>query len=199
MTTKTLASTEVILFSFQKEREYTVCIIPWEKGARPLAAMAEAKRMIPADEYLFASPMAYGEKDVLYLSAFDVDSFRRIQQMVLRGMIYSDTARRDCPFCKHALTHAADCAFECAVCRAVIREESCPETGKHYVLSSIKQFDPTAERWGEHFEQRKFLHDRYTEARFHFRNITAVTQNGKLVCPHCGKLHEDRRPSPVRF
>ena len=199
LTTKPLSSSEVILFRFQKEREYTVCILPWEKGERPHAAMAEAKQLVFADEYLFASPVAYGEKDVLYLSAFDVDSFRRIQQMVLRGMIYSDTAHKDCPFCKHELAPAAYGAFECAVCRAVIREEDCPETGKRYYLSSIKQFDPSEERWGEHSEQRKFLHDRYTEARFHFRNITAVTQNGRFVCPHCGKLHEDRRASSITF
>ena len=127
----------------------------------------------------------FGQHDVLYLSAFDVDSFCRLQQLVLRGMIYSDTSRTHCAFCGGILQKNGD-VYECEICDAEIKECICKKHGLPFYVSGIKHrsFVVNGER-----EKRRFLHDRVHEALLHFRNITPITEDGSPLCPHCKKQH----------
>ncbi len=177
-----------LLFTFNKDKEYKSCIIFCDKSALTTAQLEKITSSIVADEYFFASANNYGEKGILYLSIFDVDSFRRIQQIFLRGMIYSDNKKTVCPFCGHDLV-ISDEIHECHICRAQIIEKICPETKKVYYLSEIKKLRSRSQPQKEASDKQRFLHDRLDEAQFHFRNITPILSSGTPVCPHCGKYH----------
>jgi len=185
---KSAPKADVLTLSFKKDVEYSSCIILRAKNELSKSEIEEIKRLIPADEYLFACPEGYGEKDILYLSVFDIDSFRRIQQILLRGMIYSDRERKSCPFCGGELEENKG-IHECHVCRAQISEAICPETNEKYYLSSIKKHRTSIETARVESERRRFLHDRFAEAQYHFRNITVITSGGEPICPKCGKIH----------
>ena len=176
--------TDVLLFDVTKDRTYRVCLLLCEKESLSSADLEKLKARLSADEYLFVSPRIHGESGTLYLSIFDVDSFRRIQQILLRAMIYSDTEHTVCPFCGHELSENGG-AYECAVCMAHISECVCPRTNEKYFVSDIMKRSLLSSR----LDSRKFLHDRYDEAQLHFRNITEITPTGKPICPRCKKEH----------
>ena len=178
---------EGILFSFKKEREYKICMMIGDRDGISYDEMNGIRGNFPADEYLFADSQKYGEKDTVYLSLYNIDSFRRVQQILLRGMIYSDTANNLCPFCGREVDKTEE-GYECPLCRGEVKRNVCPETGKEYLVSGIKKYRSL--RSTEHNAQKSFLHDRITEASMHFRNITPIGADGSLVCPHCGKKHE---------
>ncbi len=179
-----------LLFSFQKDRTYEICMILGEKKKLSGVALETFRTHVGADEYCFANATSYGEPDSLYLSLFNVDSFRRVQQMLLRGMILSDCKRDLCPFCGKPL-HRENAAYDCSFCRGRIQDCVCPETGETYVTSSIQHFQSVLGHSAAQQEKRKFLHDRYVEAQMHFRNITPITGGGALICPKCGGVHSD--------
>ena len=180
---------DALVFRFQKDLSYTVCLILAEKKATTSKELEDLRRRISADEYLFANSKEYGEEGVVYLSLFNVDSFRRLQQILLRGMILSDKTREVCPFCGNVLERQEK-TFACGVCRAEIREGVCPGTGEPYVISGIKKYQRSAESVRRGNEHGKFLHDRYLEASLHFRNITPLARDGEPICPRCGEVHE---------
>lgn len=152
-----------LMLTVRKEREYKTALCLYE-GAH-----------IEADEVLTADPN--GEAD-LRLDLHDIDSFRRIQQLLLRAMVYADGKRDTCPFCGKALKRAQGngSVYECGACRTVIAEQVCPDTGKSFYLTAIKNF--------------RIKHAEKAEGVCRFRNITPVTGNGETICPRCGKVHK---------
>lgn len=181
---------DVLLFKTQKEKEYISCLIFSESYTLSPSKLTALKAKVGADEYLFCSPNVFGERDVLYLSIFDVDSFCRIQQIVLRGMIYSDSLHEDCPFCGSALQKNGD-AYECKICDAEIKECICAKHSLPFYVSGIKHSSHKSANDAPD-ERRKFLHDRLHEAKLHFRNITPISEDGSPICPHCGKQMKNR-------
>ena len=177
-----------LLFTFNKNKEYNICVILNDKNNIDTNDLTEFMNITKANEYLFVSPNNFGIRDTLYLTIYDIDSFRRIQQILLRGMIYCDTEHNICPFCGHKLENNEG-TYECQLCRAEIKREKCSETNEEYYISSIKKYKSGTESFDSYKDKRKFLHDRYSEAQFHFRNITPLTNNGKVICPKCGKKH----------
>ncbi len=180
---------EGLVFRFRKEKPYTICVIPGERKAVAPEALEELRGEVKADEYLFANPLEYGDREVLYLNLFNLDSFRRVQQILLRGMIYSDTKREDCPFCGHSLEREQD-SYACRSCNAEIKACICKETEEPYFVSGIKKYQRSWERTKKEEERHRFLHDRDLEASLHFRNITPIAPGGKPICPKCQKVHE---------
>lgn len=179
----------VLVLRFQKEISYTVCLILAEKKTASSAFVKQIRQEICADEYLFANAREYGEEGVVYLSPFNIDSFRRFQQIFLRGMILSDTKRETCPFCGNGLERRENLCT-CGVCRAEIKEMRCPDTGEPYVISGIQKYAYAERNEKKRHGYEDFLHDRYLEASLHFRNITPLSPDGNFVCPRCGKVHE---------
>lgn len=179
---------DLLTFRFEKNIPYTVCLMLGEKKSVSPEELTQIRKAVAADEYLFANAKEYGEEDVVYLSLFNIDSFRRLQQILLRGMTYADTERRECPFCGHALEQNGN-LHECPICNAEIREKFCKETGEPYFETGIKQYRFSEELFRKQNEQRRFLHDRYLEASLHFRNITPLAPDGTPICPRCGKGH----------
>ena len=176
---------DVLSFSVKKNEEYKISVLFAKNDSASPKKLEEIRESLGADECLIASAASYGERDVIYLSMFNIDSFRRIQQLILRGMIYSDTEHKVCPFCENPLEQTVK-GYECVVCRAEIKKEICPLTEQEYYTSGIRRY--VSER-ARSVERQKFLHDRYAEARLHFRNITRITDEGVPICPRCNKVH----------
>jgi len=132
---RSTAESDVLLLSVKKDTEYSFCIILRDSTSLTSQDIKNIEQTFPCNEYLFASPCRYGEKNVLYLSVFNVDSFRRIQQLILRGMLYSDAEHTVCPFCGCALEVSDNGKFECRVCSAEFKTECCPETNESYFTS----------------------------------------------------------------
>lgn len=154
------AAGEGILLSVKKESEYKVLILPMTENAD-----------VEADEKIIVTPSGV---DSVRLSLYDIDSFRRVQQILLRAMIYADKVREVCPFCGKTLAET-EVGFECGACRTVIIKNICPETGREYYSTAIK-----------HFRKHK---DKGGEGLYHYRNITPLSAEGAPLCPACGKEH----------
>ena len=150
-----LAHNGGIMLTVTKDKAYSILLCP--QSVLPASA----------DETVRVSPD--GEEGVR-LSLYDIDSFRRIQQMLLRAMIYSDAAHEVCPFCGKALSVSEEGAYECGACRTVIECVEAPAGGVYY-RTGIK-----------HFRKPKRVEDRRElEGLYYYRNITEINENGELA------------------
>lgn len=180
---------KAVCFTFLKDRTYRVVLLPTDDiktGKRELELL---RSRIKADEYLLASSFA-PENEGVYISIFDIDSFRRIQQILLRGMVYSDTSRHICPFCGQTAETNGDTA-ECPSCRTQILSLSCPVTGQPYYAVKIKNFTPKLDPTADSTRREKRSMERLIAAGMHFRNITGIASGGELICPRCGHIHAE--------
>ena len=176
-----------LVFTTKKDKEYTTCMIFSEEDISS-TFFDSFKARNPADEYLTCSSNTHGDRRSVYLSIYDIDSFRRIQQILLRGMIWSDTERTECAFCGGTL-HKENDKHVCYSCGAEIREERCTNSGRKYYVSDIIRSKSLDE--GRNSAERKFLHDRLEEAQLHFRNITHITSDRTPICPYCNAPHTE--------
>ena len=147
-----------IMLAIKKETEYKIFLSPLHESETD------------ADEAITVTPDGV---ESLRLSLYDIDSFRRIQVMLLRAMIYADEAHKLCPFCGKNLTKTED-SYECGACRTVISENTCPETGEKYYSTAIKNFARKTQGG---------------EGYYYYRNITPLSDEGAFLCPICGKEH----------
>lgn len=177
-----------LLLTFKKEKKYSICLLLGQHASTPDSASVTAlKQMVQADEYLYANADEYNAKNGVYLSVYDVDSFRRLQQVLFRGMLYADALHRTCPFCEHELSEENG-TYVCEVCHTQIHTAVCPETQKTYYYTSIQSFRHNKKHLRE--DADKFLSDKVSQSQMHFRNVTPLTPSGKPICPHCGTVHE---------
>ena len=146
-----------IMLAIKKEFEYKIFLALTDGVERE------------ADEIVRATPDGI---DSMRLSLYDIDSFRRIQQMLLRAMVYADDSHESCPFCGKSMTQTED-SYECGACRTVIRAHICPESGTGYYSTAIKNF----------------VRKSRGEGLYHYRNITPISDEGAPLCPICGKEH----------
>ena len=146
-----------IVIAVKKEYEYKIFLALTDGGDSD------------ADEIVRVTPDGI---DSMRLSLYDIDSFRRIQQMLLRAMVYADDSHESCPFCGKSMTQTED-SYECGACRTVIRAHICPESGTGYYSTAIKNF----------------VRKSRGEGLYHYRNITPISDEGAPLCPICGKEH----------
>ena len=146
-----------IMLAVKKEYEYKIFLT------------ARNDSEYDADEVVKISPDGI---DSLRLSIYDIDSFRRIQQMLLRAMIYADDKHDTCPFCGKTMTQTEN-SYECGACRTVIYAHICPESGTGYYSTAIKNF----------------VRKSRGEGLYYYRNITPISDEGTPLCPTCGKEH----------
>ncbi|MBQ9783294.1 MAG: hypothetical protein IJW44_02120 [Clostridia bacterium] len=178
---------EGLLLSLYKDKTYRICLIWGEEDDYTEEQLTAFWTAYEAEEYWFASSQCFGEPGTVYLSLFDVESFRRIQQLLLRGMVNSDTRRDVCPFCGDPLHETAE-GYVCGKCRTVIRIETCEKTGETYPVTSLLNYKIKKQN-DEQSRQDKFLVEKYAEARLFYRNITPLSLGGEFLCPKCGKAH----------
>ncbi len=167
----TQGSVSGLQFQMNKEKSYSVCLLFYREEKPSSDELNAFFEKYPSDEYLFAEPIVYGEAGRVYLNLFDIDSFRRIQQFVLRAMVYADEARDVCPFCGMPLSYA-DGGYECSLCKTVIWERR-KETGERYFVTGLKDYKiPSRKRE----EGRSLFADREGEAALFYRNVTPLGQ-----------------------
>lgn len=134
----------------------------------------------------------YLERDDIYVSIQDVDSFRRIQQIILKGMIYSDTKRDTCPYCGGKLHKDHYQGFhQCDDCMTQIKEAVCKESKKSFFYTDIAHFRKHLIKKSD-FKHHEYWHyTKQIETSMFFRNITKINHHGDTICPHCLKIHEN--------
>lgn len=177
----------LLLLTVAKDVAYRILLLPVADTEKGLEKLRELRKTVPAEEYLIAAPMA-DESSPVVLSIYDIDSFRRIQQVLLRGMIESDFGRKICPFCGEKLEVGSE-GFECDSCRTVIAQRNCPTEDKPYFVTFIKNFAFKKETELEFARRQRLSFDKSAAAKMHFRNVTPITADGDLICPRCKKIH----------
>lgn len=185
---ETAADIPLVTIKVKKDTDYKVVLIPSILSAEENEELLDAvKKETKADEYIVCSPF---ENESLQIDITSIESFRRLQQIVLRAMIYSDSERDECPFCrsKLVLDEARSVAdrkvFVCPSCRTEIGEGFCEEKSKPFYYTGIANFTAKV------VDNNDWLADRKKEAAMYFRNITELGDDAQIVCPHCGKKHK---------
>lgn len=179
---------QMIIVCVKKDVCYTAVLIPSVEADDTDELLKKAKNARQADEYVLCSPF---EGENLFVDITNIESFRRLQQIMLRAMIYADKQRDDCPFCSNKLTltetksAAGSEVYTCSACRTEIGSSFCNETQKTFYYTRIANLrKPTLPA------RKDWLTARKKEAQMYFRNITELDDNMEIVCPHCGKVHK---------
>ncbi|MDE6660932.1 MAG: hypothetical protein K2J93_03800 [Anaeroplasmataceae bacterium] len=187
LTTKKIAELQTLQLNIEKDKKYRIIIIPTlDKNSEEILKKVQEKEN--AEEYIIFSP--YEEiKNTTEISMTSIESFRRIQQILLRGMLYADNKREDCPFCSHKLVlntekqEVSRTVYECSSCRTVLEVAHCPEQNKTYLYTQIAGLNKVR------IEGDPWLVKRKQEAQMYFRNITQINEDMEILCPYCNKVH----------
>ena len=185
----TIDDADAIVLKISKDGEYKIALLP-SVNADCEGALELLKSRVDADEYIVADPTDGGTGRV-YLSLYDLDSFRRLQQIYLRGMIKADITRDVCPFCGKPLSLAEDGkTYECDACRMQIFTQICPKSEREYTVTGVKNLMPDdSTRVDPAVRRDRHLLARYAETRMYFRNITPIAEDRTPVCPYCNTAH----------
>lgn len=198
----------IIQIEVKKNKTYRLALIP-ETRIEEVKKITERIEGYRASKVIIATPFE-DYYDGIYLSVDSINSFRRVQQAVLRAMIYSDTDREVCSFCGDELELMSENgkAYEdengnyiyyCPTCKQQIRTVICPiaKNAKNPVNSF---FATTIRGYKRYMDSNKrisfdqeYMFNRQVEEQMHFRNITKITSELDIVCPFCGKVHVEQK------
>jgi len=191
---KNIKGLSYLEFTFFKTKKYKVALIPLadQNKRREYSKIIKGKK--DCDLYIYTSPFMDTVKD-MYLSINNVDSFRRIQQLCLKGMIYSDTKRDVCPFCGGKLTKFAfkdkkDTEYVCEICKTEIKKVTCPTTNKPYYITDIKNYKYFI---ASDLYRKEVLKQRLRNINqndMFYRNICDLNAEQHNICPYCGGDHD---------
>lgn len=183
---KTLLHHSILLIEIKKDTAYHIVCVP--TILKDFSDLEQSiKKEIKADEYHILSPF---EENHLPIQVTDIESFRRLQQMILRGMIYADHKKEICPFCQKPLVKIESDVpskqmYECLSCRTKIVDTVCPTTNQTYSYTEISGLIQPM------IQKDSWLYKRKKEAQMYFRNITEITDDLKVICPHCKQIHQE--------
>lgn len=190
---------EGLLLSINKDVKYDIMLYPtinFDVSVDTSKTFSE--RVI--DDFVYCSPFEenVAGKHSAFLSPESINSFRRVQQLILEGMIYSDTSHKECPFCGgHISYDMSTRTYVCDDCRTQIKKVKCPNTKKVYYYTDIANYifpDFGGNSLGEKDDTIFF---RKLESALYFRNITEVDINGNVICPRCGESHANINHKPT--
>jgi len=179
---------EVILH-FTKDITYKIMII---SSSYSIKALNHYKKDYGINEFVVVNPFEedYLERDDVYISMEDIDSFRRIQQIVLRGMVYSDTKRDVCPFCGGKLHKDPHHGFyQCNECMTQIKKDVCVETKKPFFYTDNTHLKKHMLSKSDFKRDDYWYYERQMESLMYFRNITKINHHSEIICPHCNQVH----------
>jgi len=179
-----------IILSFTKEKVYNIMIVA---STKDILDIDQYKEDYHVDEIMIANQFDedYLERDDVYISMEDVDSFRRIQQIILKGMVYSDTVRNVCPFCGgklHKDSHRP--IYQCNDCMTQIKEAICIESNKPFFYTDNAHLKKYAINISDYKQDEYWFYKKQIESSMFFRNITKINHKGDIICPHCNKIHD---------
>jgi hypothetical protein len=144
------------------------------------------------DEIVVVNPFDedYLARDDVFISMEDVDSFRRIQQILLKGMVYSDQTRDICPFCGGKLhKDPYRAVHQCNDCMTQIVAAVCPDTNRPFFYTDNAHLKKYAINISDYKQDEYWFYKKQVESSMFFRNITKIDNKSDIVCPHCGKTH----------
>lgn len=124
-------------------------------------------------------PIDYFSSNKVYISINNIDSFRRLQQIILKGMIYSQNKFSICPYCQNGLFQKHKDYYFCPFCKLEIQKVICPTTKKPYFITSLYNK-----------KELRNIDTNYLEARYNFKNITKIDKEGNFICPCCNNIHK---------
>ena len=162
-----------LLLTFSNDVEYSILLVPvCRSGSLPKNIEKRG-----ADEVIFLSPIPSDNARLVGIT--ELDSFRRLQQILLKGMILSTEKFEVCPFCLGKMKKEEDRErYVCPSCNQVIEKLLCPEKKLPYYNSYFIKM-PDAKKQSAIVD---------IESRMNFRNINRLTA-GAYLCPHCKKIH----------
>jgi hypothetical protein len=179
-----------ILLHFKKDKTYKIILIVNENNVK---AFNYYKKNYDVDEVIIVNQFdeGYIDRDDVHISMEDIDSFRRIQQIVLRGMIYSDTKRDVCPFCGGKLHKDPYHNFyQCHECMTQIKERVCDVTDKSFFYTDIAHHKSYVASKSSFKHDEDWYYEKQVESLMYFRNITKINHSGEVICPYCNKIHK---------
>ena len=162
--------------TFFKDKEYKMLLVPSVDNIKFTSSEVETHVLSP--EF---------ETDDILVSINNIDSFRRIQQLLLKGMVYSSDDFDNCPFCGGKMIKENN-IYSCDVCRTEIIKTHCEEENKDYFITGIKNYK--LKPYEEELAKNKRFQKRMVEGLLHYRNITKITNDLSCVCPYCKKVHK---------
>ena len=169
---KVVNEQNILKLTFKNDKEFTMYLLPSLNANKKLKCKVETH--ILTDKF---------DSNGILVSINNIDSFRRLQQLVLKGMIYSTKNFTTCPFCGNEMVKEND-IYHCMSCRQVIKKEHCEEKNKSYYVSTIYKYQIKDD------QEEKLLMNKQNESLLHYRNITEVTSDLSFICPHCHKIHK---------
>ncbi len=162
------------------------------------------------DKYVFLEPFGFEndtlnsyniksqnhEVDLFYailpISISEINSFRRIQKLLLEGMIRSNECYDVCAFCGDELTKESDGGmYLCKKCHTAINIINCEHCQKTFSASRLNFTNKRRNNQTERKEgYNKSISNFYKqEKQFLFRNITDIKDNN-FICPYCNKENQ---------
>ena len=171
-----IENNNAIELKFFKNKEYKILLTPLYKLIND-----------SYDEVIEISP--FESNDSVFVSINNIESFRRLQQIIERGMLYSDTKRDICPFCGSNLTfNNKTSEYRCNTCMNVVKDVVCPKTKKVFISTRIFNYKNT---FKEKIEDTKdnWTRNRLIESQLHFRNINMIDNEAYDICPYCKEVH----------
>ena len=186
------------LLTLKKDKIYKILFLPTIDFTYDPSFLLTKKGN--ADEVIVCTPFENDStlKYASWISIENIDSFRRIQQFILKAMIYSDTERDDCPFCGDRLRfNEDDNSYECDNCRTIIKEDTCSEFNEKYFYTEIEGYTPKTIDASLYRDEDEWLLRRKEESIMCFRNITETDTNGDSVCPICHHVHNSKKKMTI--
>ncbi len=180
-----------LLLHFTKDKSYRILLTNNQYEGELLNNYKQENQL---DEIVFVSQTdeSYLERNDVYIGVQDIDSFRRIQQIILRGMIYADTLRDVCPFCGgHLHKEHYHNFYQCSDCMIQIKEGKCEETKQQFFYTDNAFRKKQSITMTNFSDDDYWNYERQVESLMHFRNITRINNNGDVICPHCNKVHDE--------
>jgi hypothetical protein len=71
-----------------------------------------------------------------------------------------------------------------------INEAICSETGQFFVYTDNANQRKQATLKTDSLDDADYYVDKKIESLMFFRNITKISEEGKIICPHCNKVHD---------
>lgn len=178
-----------IILRFTKDKSYSIMLLDTVEDDDKTM---KKRRKYKINEMIYISQLyeSYLTRDYVYVSIEDIDSFRRIQQIILKGMITVDESHRFCPFCGGKLTRdEQNNQYTCRSCKTEIGHDFCPTKKKDYHYTDCTSLRHHVFESDDEMRVDDWTLQKQIEASFYFRNITKIDEQGHIICPHCQKSH----------
>ncbi|MDY0210057.1 MAG: hypothetical protein RBQ91_01440 [Acholeplasma sp.] len=179
-----------LLLYFKKDTYYRIMIVGDHYDIDKILKEKTKRRL---HDVVIVNPIEddYLGSESVYVSMDDIDSFRRIQQVILKGMIYSDSKKEVCPFCGgNLLEIKGKPAHQCNNCQLQILKAVCTKTNESYYYTRIPNHAYKSIQ-SRDIKDDNFLSTRHIETEMFYKNITKLDEHSNIVCPHCRGIHKE--------